>query len=490
MTAPLYANRNVTGDLYTYALSAIYTAGWRVFDIDLANAMEPDAYEKVRRDPIIAQSIDTRLHGVAGRHWRIMPYSDEKEDKLAAKIVEDGLRCIHGFTEARYELAQAVIRGRSYSWIYGERKHLRLGGTNELQWWVPTELQDIDRRRFRYMTVPYNGPKGEHKYHVDLELFSVERRIWEKVAHPEWIVESRYNDEEARLGYGRGLLEAIYFYYWMKNLVLREGVEGVERWAQGTTIAKIDGLRAGSTDRTNDKVKDATIEVLKAMRARSVQVFDKTDDVQVIERTGTGHTMVMEFLRYFDEAMRALILGSTLPFGGGGREGSMARSQIESDVHEGLIQFDRDKLDDDLTRGLVKLFWSVNRTNFAKAGLADARMPSFETVQERREDPAMNAGVISTSLAAGIKLRADEVYRKLGFTPPQDDDEVIEGFGGQQQFTETGPGAPGSPESEIDAPGDPRFALQHKKDESGRFAPKGSGIAKIGVKKGSDLSKE
>jgi phage gp29-like protein len=493
MTVPIYANRNVTGDLYVYALSSVYGAGWRIYDIDLAQAMEPDPYEKVRRDPVIAQSIDQRLHGVAGRQWRIMPHSDAKEDKQAAKIVEEAFRNITGFTEARYELAQAVIRGRSYSWIWGERKHIRLGDQKEMSWWVPVELQDIDRRRFRYIVERMQEPDGSPKSRVDLELFSVDRRVWEKITHPEWLVESRYNDEEARLGYGRGLLEAIYFYYWMKSIVLREGVEGVERWAQGTTIAKIDGLRAGDPTRSNDAVKTAVLDVLKKMRARSVQVFDKNDDVQVIERTGTGHTMVMQFLQYFDDALRGLILGATLPFGGGGREGSMARSQVESDVHESLVQFDRDKLDDDITRCLVKLFWDVNRTAFAKIGLADARMPTFETVQERREDPAVNAGVISTVLASGVKLRRDEVYRKIGFTPPQEDDDVIEGFGGQGMFTETGPGSPGSPDSKIDKPGDPRFNLAHPKTEEGKFAPKAQGLVKIGapeVTKGSDLSKE
>ena len=46
--------------------------------------------------------------------------------------------------------------------------------------------------------------------------------------------------------------------------------------------------------------------------------------------------------------------------------------------------------------------------------------------QGQREDPTASAQVISTLLAAGVRLRADEVYRKTGFSVPGEDDEVIE----------------------------------------------------------------
>ena len=150
MTIPLIrARANPNQELYVRALSSIYRYGFRIYDPDFALAQEPDPYEKCRKDPVVAQAIDIRLHGVAGRRWRVMPGGREKEDRELAMIVEDAIGSIVGFAEARYEMAQAVIRARSYAYIQGHRQRVRLGEAPAAKWWVPLSLKDIDRRRFR-----------------------------------------------------------------------------------------------------------------------------------------------------------------------------------------------------------------------------------------------------------------------------------------------------------------------------------------------------
>ena len=53
-------------------------------------------------------------------------------------------------------------------------------------------------------------------------------------------------------------------------------------------------------------------------------------------------------------------------------------------------------------------------------------MPYFKTTQQERENAQIAATIITTCLASGIKLKADEVYQKLGFTKPSEQDEIIE----------------------------------------------------------------
>jgi hypothetical protein len=433
MSIPLLSTRGAgTQEMYAHALRSVYH-GYRVYDVDYALAKDPDIYEKVRRDPVIAKAIDMRLHGVAGRNWRCVPGGEDPASKLVAKMCEEALKGIRRFGETRYELASAIIRGLSFGYIEGERKLDSLAETAPMEWWLPKRIQDVDRRRFRRVPI-WTGEGRARKLRVEWQMFSVESGDWLALEHPEYFIKVTYNDEEARLGYGRGLLEAMYFYHWIKGEILKEGLHGIKKWARGNTIAKIDGLTpgsaaegSGSDDRTNDAVKQAFIDALKRQEEEHILVVAKGDEVEHHETSGTGHQLVMETIAYLDGALVSLILGSQLPFGGAEGVGSNARAETELDVHESLIQFDRDKIDEDITNDLIGLWCTLNATNFRELGLGGARMPKFQTVQEKRKDTQKNAAVIQTANAAGIDLRRDEVYEKIEFTPPQEGDEVIAG---------------------------------------------------------------
>lgn len=429
MSLPILGSRNVTQDLYTQALASVYLSGWRVYESDYASLKDADIYEKARRDPVVAQAFDIRLHAVAGRQWRFVPASDAPDDKLLAKMAEQAFRQIRDFSEARYELAQAKLRNSAWAFIEGGRRIMSLAGTPIRDWWVPKRLKDIDRRRFRIKSDWDYGKPADPKLDAYWELYDPRRRAWERLAHPELFVNVVFNDEEARLGYGRGLLESIYFYLWIKGRVLEEGIKGLIGWARGKVVAKIDGLAPGSPDRTNDDLTARWLEALKSMLDEQVLVHGKNDEVQLIETTGTGHQMVTAFLGYLDNAVRACILGSTLPFGGDGGDagGSLARAETESDTHDALIQFDREKIDEVLTNSVGALWLRLNRQNFVELGVGGAQPPRFETYQEKREDPEKNVRVIQTANSAGIDLKKEEVYQKIGFTPPGLDDEIIKG---------------------------------------------------------------
>lgn len=466
MTVPLFYARNPNQFLYTYALSSAYRAGYRVYDPDYALSREPDIWEKVRRDPIIAHALEIRFHQIAGREWTCEPASDRKEDKRAAGIMEELLKNVDNFLAARYALSHAVATARSYSFIAGERKPVSVDDGPTLNWWRPRKLQAVDRRRIFYEPLWTDRSKSAgvpdskyspaarmarangHELHLKWKLWSVERGRFEDLLHPEYFVKLLYADEEGRLGYGRGLLEAIYYYYYVKTIVLREGVQGLERWAQGTLTAKIDGFREASADRPNATIQQEWLSVLEKMRSRHVAVYDAKDQIEVINNTGSGHQMVTEFLNYLDNAITRLILGSVLPSGGDGGSGSFARAQVETNTMEALIQFDRMLLDEALTRDLIGMVWRMNSPQLASVGLGKANMPRFRTVQEERANPERNAQVATLLINAGIPVRVDEIYRKTGWTRPTDDDDV---------FTRTGTATGGeamehAPEGEGEVP--------------------------------------
>jgi hypothetical protein len=452
--------------MYVWALHSAYQ-GYRVYDPDYALLNEPDIFELVLRDPVINHAINLRLHGVAARRFRVLAASDSEEDIKLAAVVEQGLSHIDGFTEARKNMALAVVRARTFQRIYGSRKVLDLGKTGEKEWWVPTKLKEVDRRRFRL--VPQWSTGTNTKLKITVEMWSLERNVWEPMPLEEQrrYVKVIYNDEESRLGYGRGLCEALYFYHWAKGIVMEQCLGGIERWAQGMVTVKIDGLRRASPANTNQSQANYWLEIIKKQRTKNSLVFDAKDDIQVHETMGTGHQLCMEMIHYLDDAMVALILGSVLPFGGGSQGGSLARARTEREVSESLLQYDRDKIDEDIKRDLIGLFLRLNRPIIEELGLGKAQRPVFETVQETHEDPEVNARVLSVLLTSGMKIRKDEAYVKVGYTPPKDTDEVIEPMMAPGMEGEGGPGQPRGPGGTFGTKAKPEQG-RAKDDDQGR----------------------
>lgn len=434
-------------DRYTQRLSdALLFRDW-VTDPSFALKSDSDLYEKILRDPVAAHAIRFRLHLVAGAEVRITPASDRPEDHAAATVIESLVEQIHGFTDARICLADAIFRGSAYAYISGARRIMRAGalpgGGDPLpqNWWVPERLQDVDRRRFRLV-------RDLQAKCLRWELWSVERRAWERLASPEWFVRSVVEQTEASLGYGRGLFDTLYYFQASKARVLQDTLRASERFGQGFIHVGVAGMRGadgrprGGDERGADTVADAWKRELVKHRSDGVFVHDKEDEVGGLP-TGAerGWQLLDALLHYMDNAQVTAVLGATLPtIQGDG--GSRAMASVQENSTEALIQADRARLGDDLTRDLVGQLWRLNRAQLM-AQVGPATMPRLVIDQRKREDPQVSAAVIATLLQAGVPLRRDEVYRKCGFTQPLPGDELFHGVASPAPLADTGLGLGG-----------------------------------------------
>jgi len=141
--------------------------------------------------------VDQRLHAIAAREWRVEPGGPTDEDEAAAAVVEEILERVPRFAETRYELAHAVFTGSSYAFIGGSREFAMLNDRAAM-WWIPSQMKDIDRRRFRWMSDRESRPDGSRPVKTWLEYWSIEWEDWRK-ADPERFIRHVYNNEEARL---------------------------------------------------------------------------------------------------------------------------------------------------------------------------------------------------------------------------------------------------------------------------------------------------
>lgn len=438
--------RSVNGDRYNHDQSSAYGAGHRVYDPAWALSKDPEADEKILRDAHVAGLVRRRKHKVAPLKWRFECEDDgDPRAKRYAKVLTDAVRRIDDFAEARFNLADAEVKGRSYAFIRGQFQADTLGDGVPRMWWVPRQLVDMDRRRFRRVVT------NRRPLRTAWELWDVEERKWRRIVAPQCFVKHVYDDDESNLGYGRGLIDSLYVYWRAKTVVLEEGLAGVERWARGMLVAKVDNLREASSGKTNDAIAQQFLDVLDRTRGRHVTVFDKSDEVDVVTGGLEGAQIVDQFLRYLDDRMEELVLGRQHL---SSDSGSLARAESEGEDADDSLEFSRVRLDEAIQRDVVGLFIETNHDVLDAMGFRGCEVPRFTTAAVRRIGADKAATIASTLLSAGVSLVAADVYEQVGFKRPMPGDEVIEprpapapipfGFGGSPVSPNAEPGvAPG-----------------------------------------------
>lgn len=414
-------------EMYLRALASALRNPIAIPDPSYALAKDINVYELVRRDAHVKKVMDLRKHAVAGTEWHCAPVRDEVPmDDTAAKLGEEFLGCIQNFDSARLNLASAVFFGSAFAQIVGRRVTKTWVDGQPRQWWVPEFLLDIDRRRFRWQ------PTGASKTPV-LHMGSIEGNTtaWKPLEHPEWLVQHVYDESEATLGYGRGLMDSLYHSWYAKTKLRIEILQAAERIGQGLLLAKILPDRPASTSQTNDDRLTDAVNNLMATKARHALACFVGEEVEFVGGPQEGWHLLMEGLKYHDDEITGLVLGSVLPSGGGaggagaGGQGSMARAEVEQATSDGVIRYDRRLMSTTLSRDVIGLCWRLNRANIISAGLALAERPKVDLSHESRETPVEFADLLKKAQDAGVDVTKKEAYKRLGLTMPKPEDVIL-----------------------------------------------------------------
>jgi hypothetical protein len=395
-------------------------AGWRaeIDDPDFLLSKDSEAYKKLRREPRLQQAIRHRQHLVAGRSWRIEPASASDDDKQAAALVTSLVAQVGAFTRARSNLAEACLTGLAVARIYGDWQLLDLGG-GVRRWWAPTRLAPIDKRRIRLVRPAPGAP-------LRWEIRDYEEQEWVVLDRPECYVWHVYDDAEAGVGYGLGLGEALWHLWRSKTILLQYALQHAERWAHGVVEVGVDRLSPAVDGLTNAQIVENWLTLLPKQMSRHGLVHDLADKVTLLESDCTGAEFVLQLVRYHDDTAVSLILNSNLPTSVSSG-GSYALADVQADSLESTILYDRELLDETLTRDLVGVVWRANLPTIQALGLRPSGCPAFATTSRRRKD----IQVLQVAQQMGLPLLRSEVYEFLEFTPPAEGDDVLGGDDGE-----------------------------------------------------------
>jgi len=421
---------NVGPQIYSNALASLWQNAYILYDQSYPDSKDIAWWEKIQRDPVCAQAIDMRRTAVSGTEWSLEPTTDDEIDADAASILEQVLAAMPGFDRGRYNLTDAVIRGSAYAMLYGDyRTWSPVVGRGKdarklppKRWWLPDGMQDIDRRRMELRMCAEDNQIRWHLANVS-SGFAEWEPVPDDASHfVRWV----YKDSEERLGYGRGVGEALYFPWAYKVSALQQVLRGIERWAGGVTVAKLDQDRQGSIDRDNDTIQQQVEENLARQLSSGVVTVAVGEEVDFRNGPTAGLGEALRVIEYADNKIISLCMGSNMPFGGGGEAGSYARAETEADASAEYLKYDIRVFEEVLTESVVRTVYNLNRHHLRDMGLGGARCPRLKLGKQAQMDPQTAIAVIQGAQAVGLKISTEEAYEKTGFARPNDTDELLE----------------------------------------------------------------
>lgn len=438
---------SVNDAIYSYILSSRYR-NTVLYDQSFALNKDADIAEVIMRDASFASSID-RFQNSVVRPFRVEAPKGTKniKSKRVARIIEESFHQSMLFDDMRKRLAIGRVLGRAYEFPNWEPTVCELADNPPMEWMIPVSFENIDRRRVRW--VPDWGEDGifsptdtGRAVTTKRCLFSINQNKWLEMSEPfkRALIEDIYPMTEDRLGNGRGCEDSFYIYAYYKAIFLEKMSQGIDRWANGLLVGKIDSSRLASLPKTSANVQTAMQTVLQTARAEHVIVLDKADEIEVVTGGMEGHQMCMDGIKYCDEAVERLLNGSIRGSGHGQQNGARAAAETESDSSESFYQPYRQHQDEILTRDLIGFFWNhpLNKQNFEKLGLAGAQMPHFTSEQIKKKSPLEAIQIITAARQAGIPLLKSEVYEDLEKTMPEPGEDVFDGSIGLADGTELG----------------------------------------------------
>jgi len=416
--------RNQAQQIYVRALSSTWRNNIELHDPSLWLLREPELEEKMLRDADIAHAVQYRRHMIAGQRWSCVPRVEgSARAPMAVAIATELVDGIKNFTQARLNLARAFFSGSRFGYIHGEARRLKIGDGIERTWWVPTQIEDRDKRFYRIVP-EHDNTTGSLKAHW--EVWDIVETQFKPESVDDWkqTIRHVYQDDQASLGHGRALREALGWWWYAKTHVFNESLQAVERFAQGIITAKIDGARDADTGMPNTELINEWRRVLEDLRSRHVLVYDSADQIETVSMSSEGWQLLHTIRDELRTTIFTLILGANLTTQAS-EGGSYALAQVQENSTEALVQYDRETLEETLTDHLLGCLWFKNHANLVELGIAEEK-PRFSIVQEKREDPKERADVAAVLNGMGVELSRADVLEQTGFRQPEPGEEVIE----------------------------------------------------------------
>ena len=363
---------------------------------DLAALVELSE-ELEERDAHLRSVAATRREALTLLDWRIASSaeiegnrSDEARAEKVAQFCREALAKIPAFDEALEHLASAIGPNLAVC---------------ELVWSKGGDLEDV-------VPIPANRLTADYQQSQVVRITTAEEPAKGIPAEPGKFV---VHVPEARGGFPtRGaLIRPALMLHLVKHLSLKDWAIFCEVFGMPVRVAK---YRPGASE----DEKTEALNMLRLIASDSVGVFSESMMLELVETPNRGVAPYESIVNWAERAMSKLYLGQTLTTDTTGGTGTYAAASVHEGVRQDLLAGDVKREARTIRRYVLG---PMVRWRFG----AGVTVPYFTRVLDEPVDRLKEAQVIeAASQRIGLRIKEAEVYKRLGFTPPESDEPVIE----------------------------------------------------------------
>lgn len=367
------------------------------------------AQELQERDAHLASVASTRRAALTLLDWRVASAADKEEEILdkgladeAANYCRETLDDIEDLDDALNHLSGATISGLAVA---------------ELIWDGGARLIDVAEIEDGRLRADYRKGKSVRIRTRSEPVSGVEAERGKFVVH----------NPSAKCGYpSRGpLIRPACLLYLIKSLSLKDWAVFCEVFGMPVRVATY-GAQA-----TVDEKSEA-LDMLRLLGTDAVGIFSEAMKLELIETPGRGTAPFEALVEFCDRKLSILILGQNLTTDTAGGTGTYAAAAVQDNVRGDLMLADRKAEAATIRQQLLApmVYWRFG---------SRARVPYFDRVVDEPVDRKLEGEVLQiVTQGVGLPVKKTEAYERLGYTPPEEGDDVIEksvqpatpGFGG------------------------------------------------------------
>lgn len=271
-------------------------------------------FEKMRRDPIIADALDLKCDSVLGEGWAVHPAGGDHatpEQVEQAEFVEWALRQVPGTVE---DVLRSVMDAVAIGFSVIEKVYTVSPSSSRFPGRiVPTAFYHLDPSAV--------GWQFDEDGSLTAVLVTVPGRMvqeavpLEKVIH--WAYRSRYESPV-----GAGDFVTVYRPWWIKNETLKFWAVAIERTGVPRPIGKYEDGAAPS-------FQTDLLDKLRASAAANAMVIPKSVEIEMQEPKSDG-AIFKSIISYCDSEIVKGIIGASLVTDEGERTGSLALGKVHA----------------------------------------------------------------------------------------------------------------------------------------------------------------
>lgn len=347
------------------------------------------AEEMEERDPHYFSVLGMRKRAVSGVVATVKPASESAADVKIADAVRENIAEHDGYTKLVEDILDALGKGFSATEI--------IWGRSSSEWW----FEEFVHRPARFFQFDRDTGR-ELRLRDEADLFNgVELDPFKWVVHNAQL--------KSGLAARGGLARVVAFSWMCKAYTLKDWMAFIETYGLPLRMGRY-GPEATAKD------VDKLFQAVANIGTDAAAVLPKSMEIEFTDTaSSTGDKVFENLARYVDEQTSKAVLGQTMTSDDGS---SNAQAQVHNDVRHDIAVADARSVTGTINRDLVKPYVDVN------FGVQKAYPRLLIEVVEPEDTDMIMRNVFRMS-SQGTKFKATEVRSKLGFTDPDDDDEVI-----------------------------------------------------------------